>query len=116
MKTKPILTGAAALVLVLIAGRYFGGPDGTVLSYLLPYETLARAAGPDTAKAVFAVHCYDEGKDALKDMKGVTKVERGFRNFQEINTVYYDPKNVSITDLEQALKKSGTYIETLPSH
>jgi copper chaperone CopZ len=114
LKTKRILTGAAVLVLVLIAGRYFGGPDGTVVSYLLPDETQALAAG--TAKAVFAVHCYDEGRDALKNIKGVTRVERGFRNFREINTVYYDPKLVSLGDLEQALKKAGTYVETMPSH
>jgi len=116
MKTKFIIMGAFAFILVIIAGRYFGGPDGGVLSLLLPDETQALAAGPDTAKAVFAVHCYDEGKDALKNMKGVAKIDRGFRNFQEINTVYYDPKQVSIDDLEQALKKSGTYVETLPSH
>jgi copper chaperone CopZ len=115
MRTTSIITGAAVLALILIAGRYIGGPDGTVFSYLLPDETQALAAGPDAAKAVFAVHCYDEGKDALKDMNGVTRVERGFRNFQEINTVYYDPKHVSIRDLEQALKKAGTYVETLPT-
>jgi copper chaperone CopZ len=116
MKTKGILTGAAVLALVLFVGRYIGGPEGTVFSYLLPDETQALAAGPNTAKAVFAVHCYDEGKDALKNMNGVTRVERGFRNFQEINTVYYDPKEVSINDLEQALRKAGTYVGTLPSH
>jgi len=51
------------------------------------------------------------GKEALEGLKGVARVEKGFRNFKEINTVYYDPKVITIEEMEQALKKSGTYIE-----
>jgi hypothetical protein len=43
----------------------------------------------------------------------VTRVEKGFRNFKEINTVYYDPKVITIEEMEPVLKKSGTYIETV---
>lgn len=115
MKTRFIMTGIAAFIIALLAERRYGDLTGNVMAFLLPGETPAMAAEPGTAKAVFVVHCYDEGKDALKDMKGVTKVERGFRNFREINTVYYDPMVVTIEELEQALKKAGTYVETLPS-
>jgi hypothetical protein len=43
----------------------------------------------------------------------VTRVEKGYRNFKEINTVYYDPKAISIEEMERVLKKAGTYIETV---
>jgi hypothetical protein len=43
----------------------------------------------------------------------VTKVENSFRNLKEINTVYYEPKVISIEEMELVLKKAGTYIETL---
>jgi len=39
----------------------------------------------------------------------VKSVEKGFRNAQEINTVYYDPAAVTIEQMEAALKKAGTY-------
>jgi hypothetical protein len=43
----------------------------------------------------------------------VQKVEKGFRNFKEINTVYYDPSVITIEEMEMALKKVGTYLGTL---
>jgi peptide methionine sulfoxide reductase MsrA len=43
----------------------------------------------------------------------VTRVEKGYSNFKEINTVYYDPKVISIEEMELVLKKAGTYIETV---
>jgi len=43
----------------------------------------------------------------------VTRVEKDYRNFKEINTVYYDPKVISIEEMELVLKKAGTYIETV---
>ena len=46
-------------------------------------------------------------------MKGVKKVEKGFRYFKEINTVYYDPAVITIEEMETALKKAGTYIGTV---
>lgn len=41
------------------------------------------------------------------------KVETGFRNSKEINTVYYDPSLITIEEMEIALKKAGTYLGTL---
>ena len=65
------------------------------------------------SKAIFYVKWYDVGKEALEGLKGVTKVENSFRNLKEINTVYYEPKVISIEEMELVLKKAGTYIETL---
>jgi len=53
------------------------------------------------------------GKEALEGLKGVKKVETGFRYLKEINTVYYDPEIITIEEMEMALKKTGTYVETL---
>lgn len=33
----------------------------------------------------------------------------------EINRVEYDPEQVTLEHLEDSLKKSGTYIRTIPS-
>jgi copper chaperone CopZ len=43
----------------------------------------------------------------------VQKVDRGFRFFREINTVYYDPNVVTVEEMEKALKSAGTYVETI---
>lgn len=65
------------------------------------------------SKAIFYVKWFDVGKEALEGLKGVTRVEKGFHNLKEINTVYYDPKVISIEEMELVLKKVGTYIETV---
>jgi hypothetical protein len=33
----------------------------------------------------------------------------------EINTVYYDPTVITVEEMEDALKKAGTYVETKKS-
>jgi len=43
-------------------------------------------------------------------LKGVKKVEKGFRGSNEINTVYYDSEVITIEEMETALKDAGTYI------
>jgi len=43
----------------------------------------------------------------------VKKVEKGFRYFKEINTVYYDPAVITIEEMERALTKAGTYLGTV---
>jgi copper chaperone CopZ len=53
------------------------------------------------------------GKEALEGLKGVKKVEKGFRYLREINTVYYDPEIITIEEMEMALKKIGTYVEAV---
>jgi hypothetical protein len=40
----------------------------------------------------------------------VKRVEKGFRYFKEINTVYYDPVIITIGEMERVLKKAGTYL------
>ena len=50
------------------------------------------------------------GKQVLEGLKGVKSVENGFRNFKEINTVWYDPAVIRISEMEHALKEAGTYL------
>jgi hypothetical protein len=52
------------------------------------------------------------GQAALDGLPGVKKIEKGFQKFKEINTVYYDPSLITIAEMEQILKKAGTYIGT----
>ena len=52
------------------------------------------------------------GQAALEGLPGIKKIEKGFHNFKEINTVYYDPSLISVAEMEQALKKAGTFIGT----
>jgi hypothetical protein len=40
-------------------------------------------------------------------------VEKGFRDFKEINTVYYDPAKITVEEMEEALKKVHTYRGTV---
>ena len=40
-------------------------------------------------------------------------VEKGWRGFSEINRVIYDPALVTVVQMEQWLKGSGTYIRTI---
>ncbi len=44
---------------------------------------------------------------------GIKRIDKGFQNFKEINTVYYDSSAITIEEMEEALKKSGTYLETV---
>lgn len=53
------------------------------------------------------------GKAALEGLKGVKKVEKGFRNSKEINTVHYDPALITIEEMEEVLKKAATYRGTV---
>ena len=53
------------------------------------------------------------GQAALDGLPGVKKIEKGFHNFKEINTVYYDSALLTVGEMEQALKKAGTYIGTV---
>ena len=65
---------------------------------------------PNWSKVVFVVSWFDVGKDVLEGLKGVKSVENGFRNFKEVNTVWYDPAEIQIPEMEQALKNAGTYV------
>jgi hypothetical protein len=39
----------------------------------------------------------------------VSHVTIGFKDFKEINTVFYDSKQITIEDMVKALKAAGTY-------
>jgi hypothetical protein len=46
----------------------------------------------------------------------VLDVEKGWYGASESNTVKYDADQVTMQQLESWLKKSGTYIRTIPLH
>ena len=53
------------------------------------------------------------GQAALERLPGVKKVENGFYQSAEINTVVYDPRRIGVGALERALRQAGTYRRTL---
>jgi copper chaperone CopZ len=52
------------------------------------------------------------GKTALERLPGIVRGEAGFVKSSEVDTVYYDPAKITLKDMEDALKKAGTYIST----
>jgi hypothetical protein len=42
----------------------------------------------------------------------VKEVTKGWRDFMEINTVIYDRSRITVQQMEEALKKAGTYRKT----
>ena len=80
---------------------------------LIPGYGVSLALDAGTSEVIFYVKWFDVGKEALEGLKGVTRVEKGFRYFKEINTVYYDPAVITIEEMELALKKAGTYLGTV---
>ncbi|MEJ2729623.1 MAG: hypothetical protein P8185_14140 [Deltaproteobacteria bacterium] len=46
-------------------------------------------------------------------MDGIKRIEKGFLNAQEINTVYYESSKITIQEMVDALKKAGTYLGTV---
>ena len=52
------------------------------------------------------------GKAALEGLDGVKEVTRGWRGFLEISTVIYDRSRITVQQMEEALKKAGTYRKT----
>ncbi|NNF83958.1 MAG: hypothetical protein HKM29_02250 [Deltaproteobacteria bacterium] len=49
------------------------------------------------------------GKAALEGLPGVIKVDKGFRGMREINTVHFDPGEITVEDMVKALTRAGTY-------
>jgi len=49
------------------------------------------------------------GKAALEGLPGVKKVENGFRGLKEINTVLFDPAEITVETMVEALTRAGTY-------
>ena len=49
------------------------------------------------------------GKAALEGLRGVKKVDKGFRDGREVNTVSYDPTEITVEKMVEALTRAGTY-------
>jgi hypothetical protein len=49
------------------------------------------------------------GKAALEGLHGVIKVENAFRGAREINAVTYDPAEITVDKMVDALTRAGTY-------
>jgi copper chaperone CopZ len=52
------------------------------------------------------------GKAALEGLHGVKKVENGFRGRREVNTVLFDPAEITVDKMVEALTRAGTYSGT----
>jgi copper chaperone CopZ len=52
------------------------------------------------------------GKAALEGLPGVKKVSSGWHNFMESNTVVFDSSLIDVEQMEEALRKAGTYRKT----
>lgn len=84
-----------------------------VLALLCLASASAASDPPDLRSAVFAVSCYDVGKQALTGLPGVQDVSTGWRNGQEVNLVRYDPGAIGLLEMEKALRRAQTYVGTL---
>jgi len=113
MRNKSAVLWLSFSVLALLLVMHNAHQVERALKSFLTSNDNAVAGEAHPSKIVFVVHCYDEGRNALTGMKGILKIERGFRNFREINTVYYDPNLITIDEMEKALKSAGTYRETI---
>ena len=71
------------------------------------------AESSELSTAVFTVQWYDVGEAALEGLDGIKRIDKGFHNRKEINTVYYDSSAITIEEMEDALKKAGTYMGTV---
>ena len=60
----------------------------------------AFAENLELSTVVFYVGWYDVGKAALEGLEGIKRIENGFHNSKEINTVYYDASTVNIEEIE----------------
>ena len=49
------------------------------------------------------------GKAALEGLHGVKRVEKGFRGMREINTVTFDPAEITVEKMVEALTRAGTH-------
>lgn len=99
------------LTLAILTCLQHESPIGNaVLSSTFSGTALAQAR---PSKVIFKVKCYDDGKRALQGLKGIQKIETGFHYIHETDTVYFDPKAVTVEEMEAALKKAGTYVDTI---
>lgn len=82
MKTKFITTGIAALTFALIALlTYSGGIARKAFLAFFSGDRAALAQEAGTSKVIFKVKCYDDGKAALRGLKGVQRSKQAFITF-----------------------------------
>jgi len=55
------------------------------------------------------------GKAALSGQPGIVSVKNGWLEGKEVNQVSYDPKRITVKQIEKLLKRSGTYRSTVDS-
>jgi len=84
-----------------------------ILTLVLVTLNATAEAPAGMAKATFAVHCYDVGASALSGKPGVVSVERGWSGAREVDRVVYNPREVTLMQLEGWLKEADTYVGTL---
>ena len=73
----------------------------------------SRADNLQLSAGTFYVQWYDVGKAALEGLKGIKRIDKGFRESREINTVTYDASIVSVEEMEDALRNAATYRGTV---
>ena len=71
------------------------------------------AEKPELSTKIFYVQWYNVGEAALEGLEGIKRIDKGFHNFKEINTVYYDASIITIEEMQDALRKAGTYWGTV---
>ncbi len=107
---RPVVVMFTLALTAMLA--YAGGLASKAFSSLFSEYGTAVAQETGTSKIVFTVKCYDDGKAALQGLKGIQKIETGFHYLNETDTVYYDPKVITVEEMEVALKNAGTYVKT----
>jgi copper chaperone CopZ len=107
---KTVLAISSAILIFAFFSLYLSSGQGMAMLGW-PGSAIAQEQGAE--KVMFKVRCYDEGKAALRGMKGIQRIETGFHYLHETDTVYFDPKVITVEDMEAALKRAGTYLETM---
>jgi hypothetical protein len=49
------------------------------------------------------------GRAALEGLRGVKRIENGFKDGKEINIVFYDPALITVREMADILTRTGTY-------
>jgi copper chaperone CopZ len=107
------ISGVLLLLALFSLFLYSGAMTGAATLFPVPGYGTNQAQEKGLSIVIFKVKCYEEGKVALQGLNGIQKIETGFHDVQETDTVYYDPKVITIEEMETALKKAGTYVETM---
>ena len=114
MKRTYIITYIVVLLIATSSLFLYTGSrisNVTLFSVIGPGTAFSREQR--TAQVIFKVRCYDEGKTALQGLQGIQRIDTGYHYLHETDTVYFDPKVITVEEMEAALKKAGTYIETI---